>query len=87
VHPTIESSIELGESELLQGNDANTITRYFFKTVNKYLVVSRIDQQDSGHVIEFVGTVMDVTSRSVRGRLREAQRESSTRQQGTTMES
>src|SRR6266849_1582863 len=65
VHPDDRASIELVESELYKGNDAEYHYRVIFQDRSiKYISsVAHPISNDSGHVIEFVGTVMDVTER------------------------
>jgi PAS domain S-box-containing protein len=76
VHPDDRASIELVESELYKGNDAEYHYRVIFQDRSiKYISsVAHPISNDSGHVIEFVGTVMDVTERKrAEEDLREAQ--------------
>src|SRR5467141_3838001 len=76
VHPDDRASIELVESELHKGNDAEYHYRVIFQDRSiKYISsVAHPISNDSGHVIEFVGTVMDVTERKrAEEDLREAQ--------------
>src|SRR6267143_419944 len=76
VHPDDRASIELVESERYKGNDAEYQYRAIFQDRSiKYISsVAHPISNDSGHVIEFVGTVMDVTERKrAEEDLREAQ--------------
>jgi PAS domain S-box-containing protein len=65
VHPDDRGSIELSETELLKGNDAEYNYRIILpKGSIRYITsVAHPIRNDSGEVIEFVGTVMDVTER------------------------
>jgi PAS domain S-box-containing protein len=79
VHPDDRSTIAMVDAEVRQGNDA----KYDFRIVLpdrsiKYVTsVAHPIRNDSGQVIEFVGTVMDVTERKraeeERERLRQVQ--------------
>jgi PAS domain S-box-containing protein len=79
VHPDDRASIELVETELYQGNDAEYKYRIILPDSSiKYITsVAHPIRNESGRVIEFVGTVMDVTERKraeeERERLRRAQ--------------
>jgi PAS domain S-box-containing protein len=79
VHPDDRASIELVETELYKGNDAEYNYRIILPDGSiKYVTsVAHSVRNDSGQVIEFVGTVMDVTERKLaeeeRERLRQAQ--------------
>src|SRR5713101_198752 len=76
VHPDDRASIGLVEAELYSGSDAEYHYRVIFQDRSiKYISsVAHPISNDSGHVIEFVGTVMDVTERKrAEEDLREAQ--------------
>jgi PAS domain S-box-containing protein len=79
VHPDDRASIERAETELYRGNDAEYNYRIVLPDSSiKYIhSVAHPISNDSGQVIEFVGTVMDVTERKraeeERERLRQAQ--------------
>ena len=91
VHPDDRASIELAETELYKGND----TEYSYRIILpdgsiKYITsVAHSVRNDSGQVIEFVGTVMDVTERKraeeERERLRQAQADLARVSRVTTM--
>src|SRR6266481_2744345 len=88
VHPDDRASIELVESELYKGNDAEYHYRVIFQDRSiKYISsVAHPISNDSGHVIEFVGTVMDVTERKrAEEDLREAQANLARVSRATTM--
>ncbi len=73
VHPDDRASIELVETELYKGNDAEYNYRVILPDGSiKYLTsVAHPLCNDSGQVIEFVGTVMDVTERKLAEALRD----------------
>jgi PAS domain S-box-containing protein len=74
IHPDDRVSIERVESELYKGNDAEYNYRLIFpdRSIKHISSVARPIRNDAGQVIEFVGTVMDVTERK---RAEEALRE------------
>jgi len=78
-HPDDRASIEQVDAELYKGNDAEYNYRIILPDDSiKYITsVAHPIRNDSGHVIEFVGTVMDVTERKraeeERERLRQVQ--------------
>jgi signal transduction histidine kinase/PAS domain-containing protein len=65
VHPDDRASVEQVETELYKGNDAEYNYRIILPDSSiKYISsVAHPVSNDSGQVIEFVGTVMDVTER------------------------
>jgi len=65
VHPDDRASIKLVETELYKGNDAEYNYRIILPDSSiKYITsVAHPISNDSGQVIEFVGTVMDITDR------------------------
>jgi PAS domain S-box-containing protein len=65
IHPDDRASIERVERELYKGNDAEYNYRLIFpdRSIKYINSVARPIRNDSGQVIEFVGTVMDVTER------------------------
>jgi PAS domain S-box-containing protein len=65
IHPDDRASIERVESELYKGNDAEYNYRLIFpdRSIKHISSVARPIRNDTGQVIEFVGTVMDVTER------------------------
>ncbi|HWY08461.1 MAG TPA: PAS domain-containing protein, partial [Candidatus Acidoferrales bacterium] len=73
VHPDDRASIELVETELYKGNDAEYNYRILLPDGSiKYITsVAHPLCNDSGQVIEFVGTVMDVTERNLAETLRD----------------
>jgi PAS domain S-box-containing protein len=73
VHPDDRASIELVETELYKGNDAEYNYRVALPDGSiKYITsVAHPVRNDSGQVIEFVGTVMDVTERKLAETLRD----------------
>jgi len=73
VHPDDRASIELVETELYKGNDAEYNYRIVLPDGSiKYITsVAHPLCNDSGQVIEFVGTVMDVTERKLAETLRD----------------
>jgi PAS domain S-box-containing protein len=73
VHPDDRASIELVETELYKGNDAEYNYRVILPDGSiKYITsVAHPLCNDSGQVIEFVGTVMDVTERKLAEALRD----------------
>ena len=73
VHPDDRASIELVETELYKGNDAEYNYRVILPDGSiKYITsVARPLCNDSGQVVEFVGTVMDVTERKLAETLRD----------------
>jgi PAS domain S-box-containing protein len=76
LHPDERASIEEIETELYKGNDAEYNYRIILPDSSiKYITsVAHPISNDSGQVIEFVGTVMDVTERKrAEEELREAQ--------------
>src|SRR6266404_4801683 len=76
LHPDDRASIEEIETELYKGNDAEYNYRIILPDSSiKYITsVAHPISNDSGQVIEFVGTVMDVTERKrAEEELREAQ--------------
>ena len=75
VHPDDRAAIELGVSELYKGNDAEYDYRIFLPDGSiKYITsVAHPVCNDSGQVIEFVGTVIDVTERKLAGALRDGE--------------
>jgi PAS domain S-box-containing protein len=75
VHPDDQASIELVETELYKGNDAEYNYRVILPDGSiKYIrSVARAVCKDSGQVIEFVGTVMDVTERKLAEALRDGE--------------
>src|SRR6266481_7973707 len=79
VHPDDRASIGLVEAELYQGNDAEYNYRIVLPddSIRYIYSVAHPIRNDSGRVIEFVGTVMDVTERKhaeeERERLRQVQ--------------
>jgi PAS domain S-box-containing protein len=75
VHPDDRAAIELGVSELYKGNDAEYDYRVFLPDGSiKYITsVAHPVCNDSGQVIEFVGTVIDVTERKLAEALREGE--------------
>ena len=77
VHPDDRGSIELVETELYKGNDAEYSYRIILPDGSiKYITsVAHPMLNDSGQVIEFVGTVIDVTERKKAEEAREALRE------------
>jgi len=77
VHPDDRGSIELVETELYKGNDAEYSYRIILPDGSiKYITsVAHPILNDSGQVIEFVGTVIDVTERKKAEEAREALRE------------
>jgi len=91
VHPDDRASIELVETELYKGNDAEYIYRIILPDGSiKYITsVAHPISNDSGQVIEFVGTVMDVTERKQaeeeRERLRQVQADLAHLSRVTTM--
>jgi PAS domain S-box-containing protein len=74
IHPDDRVSIDRVESELYKGNDAEYNYRLIFpdRSIKHISSVARPIRNDTGQVIEFVGTVMDVTERK---RAEEALRE------------
>jgi len=91
VHPDDRASIELVETELYKGNDAEYNYRIILPDGSiKYITgVAHPISNDSGQVIEFVGTVMDVTERKQaeeeRERLRQVQADLAHLSRVTTM--
>jgi signal transduction histidine kinase len=91
VHPDDRASIELVETELYKGNDADYNYRIILPDNSiKYITsVAHPIRNDSGQVIEFVGTVMDVTERrqadEERERLRQVQADLAHLSRVTTM--
>jgi PAS domain S-box-containing protein len=91
VHPDDRASIERVETELYRGNDAEYNYRIVLPDSSiKYIhSVAHPISNDSGQVIEFVGTVIDVTERkraeAERERLRQAQVELAHVNRVTTM--
>jgi PAS domain S-box-containing protein len=77
VHPDDRGSIEVVETELYKGNDAEYSYRIILPDGSiKYITsVAHPILNDSGQVIEFVGTVIDVTERKKAEEAREALRE------------
>jgi PAS domain S-box-containing protein len=77
VHPDDRGSIEVVETELYKGNDAEYSYRIILPDgFIKYITsVAHPILNDSGQVIEFVGTVIDVTERKKAEEAREALRE------------
>jgi PAS domain S-box-containing protein len=77
MHPDDRGSIELVETELYKGNDAEYSYRIILPDGSiKYITsVAHPILNDSGQVIEFVGTVIDVTERKKAEEAREALRE------------
>jgi PAS domain S-box-containing protein len=75
VHPDDRASIELVETELYKGNDAEYNYRIILPDGSiKYITsVAHSVCSDSGQVIEFVGTVMDVTERKRAEALRDGE--------------
>ena len=73
VHPDDRAAIELAETELYKGKDAEYNYRIILPDGSiKYITsVARPLCNDSGQVIEFVGTVMDVTERKLAEVLRD----------------
>jgi len=65
IHPDDRASIDRVESELYKGNDAEYNYRLIFpdRSIKHISSVARPIRNDTGQVIEFVGTVMDVTER------------------------
>jgi PAS domain S-box-containing protein len=91
VHPDDRATIELVETELYKGNDAEYNYRLILPDGSiKYITsVTHPIRNDSGQVIEFVGTVMDVTERKraeeERERLRQVQADLAHLSRVTTM--
>jgi PAS domain S-box-containing protein len=77
VHPDDRGSIEVVETELYKGNDAEYSYRIILPDGSiKYITsVAHPILNGSGQVIEFVGTVIDVTERKKAEEAREALRE------------
>ena len=75
MHPDDRASIELVETELYKGNDAEHNFRVILPDGSiKYITsVAHSVCNDSGKVIEFVGTVMDVTERNHAEALRDGE--------------
>ena len=75
VHPDDRATIELVEKELYKGNDDEYNYRVILPDGSiKYIrSVAHPVRSDSGHVIEFVGTVMDVTERKLAEALRDGE--------------
>ena len=75
VHPDDRAAIELAETELYRGNDAEYNYRIILPGGSiKYITsVGHPITNDSGKVIEFVGTVMDVTERNQAEALRDGE--------------
>src|SRR5216683_781036 len=75
VHPDDRASIELVETELYKGNDAEYNYRIILPDGSiKYITsVAHSVCNDSGQLIEFVGTVMDVTERKRAEALRDGE--------------
>jgi PAS domain S-box-containing protein len=75
VHPDDRASIELVETELYKGNDAEYNYRVILPDGSiKYIrSVAHPVRSDLGQVIEFVGTVMDVTERNLAEALRDGE--------------
>jgi PAS domain S-box-containing protein len=75
VHPDDRASIELVETELYKGNDAEYNYRVILSDGSiKYITsVAHPVRNDSGQVIDFVGTVMDVTERKRAEALRDGE--------------
>lgn len=75
VHPDDRASIELVEAELYKGNDSEYNYRVILLDGSiKYVTsVAHPVRNDSGQVIDFVGTVMDVTERKRAEALREGE--------------
>jgi PAS domain S-box-containing protein len=75
VHPDDRASIELVETELYTGNDAEYNYRVILPDGSMKYVrsVAHPVRSDSGQVIEFVGTVMDVTERKLAEALRDGE--------------
>jgi len=73
VHPDDRASIELAETALYKGNDAEYNYRIILPDGSiKYITsVAHPLCNDSGQAIEFVGTVMDVTERKLAETLRD----------------
>jgi PAS domain S-box-containing protein len=91
VHPDDRASIELIETELYKGNDAEYQYRIILPDgAIKYISsIAHPIRNHSGQVIEFVGTVMDVTERKradeERERLRQVQADLAHLSRVTTM--
>jgi PAS domain S-box-containing protein len=75
VHPDDRASIEQVETELYKGNDAEYNYRIILPDGStKYITsVAHPIRNDSGQVIEFVGTVLDVTERNRAEALRDGE--------------
>jgi PAS domain S-box-containing protein len=75
VHPDDRASIELVETELYEGKDADYDYRILLPdgSIRYITSVAHPICNDSGQVIEFVGTVMDVTERKLAEALREGE--------------
>jgi signal transduction histidine kinase len=91
VHPDDRASIELTDTEVYKGNDAEYNYRIVLPDNSiKYITsVAHPVTNESGQVIEFVGTVMDVTERKraeeERERLRQVQADLAYLSRVTTM--
>jgi PAS domain S-box-containing protein len=91
VHPDDRASIEQVETELYKGNDAEYNYRIILpdRSIKHISSVARPISNDSGQVIEFVGTVMDVTehkrAEEERERLRQVQADLAHLSRVTTM--
>jgi PAS domain S-box-containing protein len=91
VHPDDRASIELVETELYKGNDAEYNYRIILPdgAIRYISSVAHPIRNHSGQVIEFVGTVMDVTERKraeeERERLRQVQADLAHLSRVTTM--
>ncbi len=78
VHPDDRASIERVESELYRGNDAEYNYRIVLpdKSIKYIESVAHPIRNDSGQVIEFVGTVIDITERKrAEEKIRQSERE------------
>ncbi len=78
VHPDDRASIERVENELYRGNDAEYNYRIVLpdKSIKYIESVAHPIRNDSGQVIEFVGTVIDVTERKrAEEKIRQSERE------------
>ena len=75
VHPDDRAALELVETELYKGNDTEYNYRIILPDSSiKYITsVAHPISNDSGQVIEFVGTVMDVTERKRAEALRDGE--------------
>jgi PAS domain S-box-containing protein len=75
VHPDDRASIEVVETELYKGHDAEYKYRIILPdgSIRYIRSVAHPIRNDSGQVIEFVGTVMDVTERKLAEALRDGE--------------